>query len=184
MEKKMAGTTGSLIIITGPESTGKTTVAEALSRKFNGRLYPEYAREYIQKLDHKYTYSDIEQIANFQYLQFKEFKKNEQLSFFDTYLIITKIWFIWHANKYPLWIDNAIKETSGALYLICAPDIEWVHDSVRENGGTARLELFNLYKQELIKHNIAFKVITGQGELRLTNAERFVELYLNNDETK
>ena len=38
------------IIITGPESSGKTTLCNALSKHFNLPFSKEYAREYLEKL--------------------------------------------------------------------------------------------------------------------------------------
>ena len=54
------------IVITGPESTGKTTLAEALAQKLNALLIPEYARSYVEGLNRPYTYSDVEMIAQHQ----------------------------------------------------------------------------------------------------------------------
>lgn len=167
-----------LIIVTGPESTGKTTIAQSLAKLYSAGFYPEYAREYIQSIGHKYNYTDIENIAKNQYKQFVDFSLKKQLGVFDTYLIITKVWFLWHSKRYPDWIDKALFKTKGALYLLCAPDIEWVPDSVRENGGEARNQLFNLYRQELENYGLEYHIVTGDGNTRINNAIGFVENYL------
>ncbi len=52
-----------IIVITGAESTGKSTLTEALAKHFNVPYIPEIAREYIEKLPHKYNYRDVEIIA-------------------------------------------------------------------------------------------------------------------------
>ena len=172
-------TTGkNLIIVTGPESAGKTSVALKLAEKYGAGYYSEYARDYIQQLTRKYNYYDILAIANYQYEQFKTYCAKNELSIFDTYLIITKIWFLWHSNKYPDWIDNAITDTKKALYLLCAPDIAWEPDPVRENGGKARITLFNAYRTELENYGLDYRIISGEGELREMNAINFVEHYL------
>jgi NadR type nicotinamide-nucleotide adenylyltransferase len=181
MEKKMAAATGKFIIVTGPESTGKTTIAEKLAVHFQGKLYPEYARNYIEKLNRNYTYSDIEAIARYQYQQYELFVQDKKLSIFDTYLIITKVWFIWHASKYPVWLDKAIEQTSNALYLLCSPDIEWIPDNVRENGGAARLELFKQYTRELQYYGLNYQIITGQGDIRNENALHIAANYLKKE---
>ena len=51
------------ILITGPESTGKTELAYYLSRHTGGRVVPEYARKYVQNLQRPYTYEDVLTIA-------------------------------------------------------------------------------------------------------------------------
>lgn len=168
------------IIITGPESTGKTSIASALTAHYSGLLIPEYARSYVNELKTKYTYEDIVNIANWQFIQMKANKNkyDGQLVFFDTYLIITKIWLIWFAGKYPTWIDDAILDTCDSLYLLCATDIEWTPDSVRENGGEARERLFLEYKSELEKFKLNYVIVNGIDEQRITNAKNFVDDYL------
>lgn len=51
------------IAITGPESTGKSTLAQDLAIHFKAPFLKEYAREYIASLDRKYTYEDVLIIA-------------------------------------------------------------------------------------------------------------------------
>jgi NadR type nicotinamide-nucleotide adenylyltransferase len=178
MEKEMENPGENLIIVTGPESTGKTTLAQALAGKYKAELYPEYAREYVQNLNRDYEFADILKIAEYQYNQFKEFQSGNKIAIFDTYLIITKVWFLWHSNTYPDWLDKAIKNTKGALYLLCAPDIAWIPDSVRENGGEARKQLFDTYRKELENYGLTYKIVTGCDNDRFENAVSFVESYL------
>ena len=51
------------IVVTGPESTGKSTLCEQLAKKYNTTWVPEYAREYLLKLGRPYTYDDLLIIA-------------------------------------------------------------------------------------------------------------------------
>src|SRR5690606_19546165 len=46
------------IAIVGPESTGKSTISEALARHYDTVCVPEYAREYCRNLDRQYTLQD------------------------------------------------------------------------------------------------------------------------------
>jgi NadR type nicotinamide-nucleotide adenylyltransferase len=177
MEKTMVNSKNKLVIVTGPESTGKTSIALKLSEKFNGEYMPEYARSYISSLNRMYNVDDILHIAEYQKNDFDKVQalESDKYFFIDTYLIITKIWFLWHAGKYPLWIDKAIKSSNNCLYLLCAPDIEWQADGVRENGGENRMKLFEAYKQELINNKLPFQVVTGINGVRYENAVNFVK---------
>ena len=47
------------IVITGPESTGKSTLCEMLAQHYNTAWVPEYAREYLLKHGVTYTYDDL-----------------------------------------------------------------------------------------------------------------------------
>jgi nicotinamide riboside kinase len=51
------------IAIIGPESTGKSTLANQLSNELSFPLVPEFAREYLKNLNREYKYSDLSEIA-------------------------------------------------------------------------------------------------------------------------
>lgn len=171
-----------LVIVTGPESVGKSTVAVKLTQEYDGEYIPEFSRSYIEKLNRPYTYDDINHIATHQQktLEEKLQNSNKPVIFTDTHLIITKVWFLWHSNSYPPWIDAAIARTKNALYLLCAPDIEWLADSVRENGGKERIQLHKEYKGLLDASKLNYREVDGQGISRTNKAIKFVSEYLNN----
>lgn len=159
------------IAVTGPESTGKTTLAKQLAEWSNGQYIAEFAREYVEKLPHPYTFQDVETIARTQIEQYLETKTNhEKIFIFDTWLIITKVWFKWVFGVVPEWLENQIREFPIDLYLLCCPDLPWEADSVRENGGENRMKLYQEYRDELIRYGFSFVEISGSGELRLSNA--------------
>mgnify|MGYP006388881073 CR=1 FL=1 len=51
------------IAITGPESTGKTTLSEKLAQHFNTDFVPEYSRTYLENFEGQYTEEDVAKIA-------------------------------------------------------------------------------------------------------------------------
>ena len=51
------------IVITGPESSGKTTLAMSLATTFETAWVPEFARNYLEVLDSPYTLEDLVKIA-------------------------------------------------------------------------------------------------------------------------
>lgn len=164
------------IVITGPESTGKTVLCRQLAAHFSAPFVPEYAREYVVSLGRRYTYTDIEYIARKQTEIEKEFSLNARnYLFFDTYLIITKIWFQWCYNKYPKWIDTWLQASDVDLFLLCNTDIPWESDEVRENGGENRNTLFNLYLNEIKKYNFRYSIISETGTKRIENAIKAIE---------
>ncbi len=166
------------IVITGPESTAKSTLSEQLAKYFDGIFYPEYARKYLEEKSSTYSYDDVVNIAKGQLQQYKYSEVNTSgFYFFDTWLIITKVWFEWIYKKYPDWLEAEIQNCSIDLYLLCKPDIPWKPDPLRENGGEQRIQLFNTYKEELIKRNENFIEIGGLGEDRIQNAVKAVKEY-------
>ncbi|QQS51631.1 MAG: ATP-binding protein [Bacteroidota bacterium] len=169
-----------IVIVTGPESTGKTILTLGLAAHYKVSYIEEYARKYIENLNTKYTYSDIEHIACWQRDALENARKGNanKLWIADTYLIITKIWFLWVYGKYPQWIDPEIARTTHCLYLLCAPDIAWEPDPLRENGGENRLKLFEAYRHELESFRLDYRIVTGVEEERFINALNFTEQYL------
>ena len=168
------------IVITGPESTGKTNLATHLSKVFEGHYVAEYAREYISRLKSPYSYDDLLRIAMKQVSQQEESEKfTNGFVFFDTWLIITKIWFKEVYGHYPSWIDEKLSTVRMDLFLLCAPDIPWEPDPVRENGGERRIYLFNEYEKEIKKTSTDYRVITGSGEGRFQMAEKCIQNYFN-----
>lgn len=159
------------IAVTGPESTGKTTLAIQLAEWYNGQYIPEFAREYVEKLDHHYTFEDVEAIANAQVGQYLATNSGSgQLFFFDTWLIITKVWFRWVFGKTPDWLEEKIHQCPIDLFLLCLPDLPWEADTVRENGGENRLKLLDEYRKELNHYGFKFVEIGGVGDERLQSA--------------
>ena len=70
------------VAITGPESTGKSTLAQLLAKEYNTVFNPEYAREYIDNLSIPYSYQDVERIAIEQLLREKHIRaKGKQNTF-------------------------------------------------------------------------------------------------------
>ena len=159
------------IAVTGPESTGKTTLGNQLAEFYNGQCIPEFARDYVEKLPRHYTYDDVEAIAKIQVEQYVTTKSaSGQLFFFDTWLIITKVWFNWVFNKTPFWLEDRINDCPIDLFLLCLPDLPWETDPVRENGGENRLRLLDQYRNELQHYGFNFVEIEGIGEVRLKSA--------------
>ncbi|WP_291859900.1 ATP-binding protein [Marinilabilia sp.] len=166
------------IVITGPESTGKSVLTNSLAKHFGGLLVDEYARQYVESSGGRYTFEDVEEIGRVQIREYKQLSstagKND-LVFFDTFLIITKVWFQEVFFCCPVWIHQAIEEFNVDFALLCAPDIPWQDDGVRENPHR-RDYLYDCYYRELEYYNIPFTRVEGQGTDRFENAVRQISL--------
>jgi NadR type nicotinamide-nucleotide adenylyltransferase len=176
------------IAVTGPESVGKSTLSFQLAVHFNGQCIPEFAREYVSNLGRHYQYEDVETIARNQVDEYQRVNRlgvnNSAIVIFDTFLIITKVWFDVVYHRHPQWLNEAIQRCPMDFFLLCSPDIPWISDGIRENGDT-RDELFERYRQELDNYGFKYHIITGTGQNRLEMAISIVERYKNqlNDTT-
>ena len=168
------------IVITGTESTGKTELTSQLAAKYQFKLIPEYARTYIENLNSPYDLQDVINIAQKQVDQYNKVLQSGESVFFDTWLIITKVWLKVVYDAQVDWIDSTINERKIDLFILCSNDLPWVADSVRENGGEMRSRLFEIYRNELEKHELPYRVISGLGEERLKNAIFTIEDFFKN----
>lgn len=163
------------IVLTGPESTGKSVLSQQLAKRYNSLWLPEYARFYIAALKREYTYKDVLHIAKRQ-IQLEEelaLFPNEYL-FLDTDLIITKVWLEHVYNMVPKFIDDAIKRLPRHMHLLCDYDLPWEADPTRENPDKREF-FFNWYKRELQNYNIEFKLVSGSGSSRFDSALKCLE---------
>lgn len=144
--------------IIGPESTGKSTLANYLAHRYNGVLIPEYARDYMENLapSYEYTYNDVEAIARYQVQQMQSL--TDGILVFDTELIITKVWFLHKFGKCPDFVEQALRDFPMDVYLLCYPDMPWQPDPVRENPNI-RDYLFDWYEREIQALNIPYYII-------------------------
>lgn len=146
--------------IIGPESTGKSTLARYLAKRYNGTLVPEYAREYVErKGTTSVSYDELCDIAKH---QVEEIENNtSELVVYDTELVVTKVWFDYAFGSVPEWFNQAVTRYPMDVYLLTYPDLPWVPDPARSNGSDdIRLELFNRYEKEIQTLNIPYYIIT------------------------
>ena len=155
---------GYRIGIIGPEASGKTTLAQQLANRFAGVYIEEYARTYVMRkgsLD--ISYDELCSIAKHQIEEMKNLtakRSNSAAVFFDTELLVTKVWFSYAFHRVPEWLDQAILAYPMDLYLLTYPDLPWVQDGTRYNGSDAiRLELFDRYRQEIEALGIPYYII-------------------------
>lgn len=145
------------IIVTGPESSGKTFLCKALSQHFKINFSKEYAREYLHSLKRNYTQNDLLKIAK----QQLKAEKNKML--LDTDLITIKIWSNYKYGNCNNWILEQIEKQKKEkrFYLLCQPDIKWEEDPLRESPKN-RNELFEIYKKELKILDHDYCIIKGK----------------------
>ncbi len=163
------------IAIIGPESTGKSELSKKLADYFQCEWVPEFAREYVENLDRPYTFEDVCKIAENQIQQEVKYEKAEkEIVIFDTELIITKVWFLYCYNECPQFLQDQLDKKYFDMYLLCAPDLPWEPDPVREHGSD-RDYFFNWYKKEIEILNKPYFVVTGLGDERTKNAIDIIE---------
>ncbi len=164
------------IVITGPESSGKSTLVKELAAYYNTKYYPEYARTYTENLSRKYHFEDLVHIAKRQIKELSDtnIDKANRFIFYDTGLIITKIWFELVFKTVPDFLIKSLEEIKIDAYLLCYPDLVWQADKVRENSGSMRFKLFDRYRQEIQNYKCKYFIIKGKGLARFSAAQKYL----------
>jgi NadR type nicotinamide-nucleotide adenylyltransferase len=162
------------IAVTGPESTGKSTLASELATHYHTDWVPEYARDYLNKIDHPYTFDDVEKIAAGQIAREDKLASNpNKYLFCDTELIVIKIWMEYKYHKVPGWILQEIKSRQYDILFLCDIDIPWEPDPLRENPDLRRFFL-DWFIKELTLYKKRFVIISGDQKLRIGNAVKII----------
>ena len=161
------------IAITGPESSGKTSLAELLAEK-SGLVYvPEFAREYLMERGGKYQQEDLVQIALGQMKLWSEV--NSAGGFVaDTEMLVMKIWSDFKYGQTDQTILSLLERQQFDHYFLCYPDIPWEEDPLREHPEQ-RMELFELYLKELEDRKLPFTILKGDLSERLEACREILE---------
>jgi nicotinamide riboside kinase len=161
-----------IIVVTGPECSGKTTLARQLAEKLGEPWVPEYAREYLGNVNRPYVQEDLFEIAKGQMFAISKAElKAENWLVADTGPEVIQIW---HRDKFGPEPEELLQIAAAfepALYLLCKPDIPYVPDLLREDPFR-RDELFERYVELLRSTNV--QVMSGGAEKRLVDAMRVI----------
>jgi nicotinamide riboside kinase len=166
------------IAITGPESSGKSTLTAQLAKHYQTHWVPEYARTYLTFLDRPYTSDDVLLIAQRQLMLEEEIAgQTPGLLFADTEMIVIKIWYQHFYGPCPDWIQTAIDQNPYRHYFLTGIDFPWIPDGQREHPHL-RQYFFDLFSAEVQKTGIGYTILEGSQEERLLKAIETVEALL------
>jgi len=166
------------ILITGPESTGKSFLSKALAKHYNGRFVGEYAREYIGELNRDYNENDLLIIAKRQIaLEDTAKQKADGFLFCDTGLAVIDIWSQEKYKRTDNWIKEELDKRKYDLCLLCDIDLPWEYDPQRENPDD-RDRLLSLYRQSFTDRQMPYFMVKGIGKQRLINAVNIVNDFI------
>ena len=173
------------IVLFGPESTGKTTLGLDLAKYYKTSLVKEFARNYLQKKwDDKKMKCDKNDLIQIAIEQLKSenklSKKANKILFCDTNILVTKIWSETHFDGYcDPFLNKICNNTNYDLYILTDIDIPWEKDDLRDRPND-RKSMFNYYRDELVKNNLKFFLVSGSKEARLRKSilkiDKFISL--------
>ncbi|NRA11155.1 MAG: ATP-binding protein [Crocinitomicaceae bacterium] len=155
------------IAITGPESSGKTTLAVALASHYDVNVIPEYAREFLKDNGPEYTQPDLDDIAEGHAENLQIFyTEKSKINIVDTDFVVIKVRSEHKYNFASTYINELVSENHFDLHVLCAPDIPWEVDPLRENPDDRHI-LFEKYISVLNSFKKDFIIVNGSPEERL-----------------
>ena len=162
-------------MITGPESTGKSWLAQKLAAHYHTLWVPERARSYLEEVSRPYQESDLLKIAREQ-LELEDTLATQanQLLFCDTGLLVLKVWSEHSYGRCHLFILEQLRKRTYTHYLLPDIDMPWEPDPQREHPQL-REYFFNLYEKELQAWQKSYTIISGTGNERLQNAIKTID---------
>lgn len=157
------------VVVTGSESTGKTTLARALGRALGAPVAEEFVRAFAERKG-RIDFTDHGPIARGQIAsEDAAIAAANDLVILDTDLVSTVVYCEHYFGRCPAWIVDEARARAGDLYLLLQPDIPWVPDGVRDRGDR-RDEMHALFRDRLRDLGLAFAEIGGTADERLDRA--------------
>ncbi len=163
------------IVIFGPESTGKTTLARDLARHYDTVWVSEYARGYLNHKGARFEPDDFPLFVAGQHAAEDALARQaNRVLFCDTDALTTVIFHRLFYGMAPDALVAAADSRRYDLYLVLDVDVPWVADPQRDTVGD-RTALRDCYLDELDARNRPYVLIGGSWSDRFAAACRAVD---------
>ncbi|WP_339452638.1 AAA family ATPase [Pseudomonas sp. EA_5y_Pfl2_R50] len=170
-----------VVVLTGPESTGKSWLAAGIQQRFGGVRVDEYVRWFMEQNPRDTCLADIPEIAHGQ-LQWEDKARAQQapLLILDTHLLSNMLWSQTLFGDCPDWLETELLARHYDLQLLLSPEqIDWTDDGQRcQPDLKQRLAFFHATRDWLVQHQQTFQIIRGDWAERQAQAFAAVESLL------
>ncbi|VXD00439.1 N-acetylglucosamine-6-sulfatase [Pseudomonas sp. 8Z] len=171
-----------VVVLTGPESAGKSWLSGLIAERFDGRVVGEYVRYFIEQEQRDTCYADIPVIARGQ-LAWEDQARAQKpaLLILDTHLLSNIIWSRSLFGATPDWLEHELLSRHYDLHLLLDPrGVPWVQDGQRCQPVLADRQLFHdACQQWLQRTGQRFSAIDGNWQQRRQQALQQVETLLS-----
>lgn len=160
------------VVVTGPECTGKTTLARAIASRLDAPWVPEAARAYAEVRGGVLSAADVEPIA----IATRDALRRATAAgpavlVADTDLVSTVVYARAYYGSCPGWVEAECRAQLGNLYLLCATDLPWEADGVRDRPDERDREaMHEAFAATLRALGVRVVPVTGTGPARTAHA--------------
>lgn len=159
------------ILVTGPESSGKTTLCHKLANELlpNAIVRPEIARSYLEALNRPHNVQDLFNIWQEQITLEDQLVKECEFLICDTAHFVMGVWNHMLFQEKGLYTEQLINAYPAdyAKVFLCAPDLPWQPDPLRVNPDPKERQLlYDMYLELLKAHEMNYQFVFGFGEKR------------------
>lgn len=152
-------------VFLGGESSGKTTLAQAVAERLNSAFTLEYGRELWEEKDGELVFADMQKIAEVQIeREHRLARQAKEWLFCDTSPLTTSF----YSQSLFGAVSPVLEELSRRTYhqtFLCAPDFEFVQDGTRKSADF-RDEQHAWYLKHLAARKVPFVLLEGSPEHR------------------
>ena len=158
------------VCVTGPESTGKTTLAARLAAYYRTVWVPEASRIYAERKQSPLLVSDVAPIAREHVAMADEaVPAAGRLIVLDTDLLSTAVYSQHYYGVVPPEVKALERARRADLYLLCDVDVPWLPDGIRDRP-TNREAMLAVFREALETRKLRWTMITGDWETRWQTA--------------
>ena len=169
------------IVFLGAMSTGKSTITEALAKRYHTTFVSEYGRDYWaeHQVDRRIGFEDFDNIAVGHINREEQaFLKADKYCFVDTNAITTYMYALDYHGKAPKLLARLALENASRydLFFLCEDDIPY--DDTWDRSGDQKRQVF--HKQiiaDLKQRNIPYISLEGSLEKRMEKVDRILETF-------
>ncbi len=169
------------IVFLGAPSSGKTTIAKELAKRFNTEWMPEFGREYWDnnQVNRRLTLKQLSEIAE-GHLKREEEKisKSNKFLFIDTNAVTTYLFSLYYHGKSNQKIIKLAENSASKYDLVFVCDIDIPYENTWDRSGEVNREEFHKKTiAYLLERRIPFILLKGSLEERIKKVQEILRAF-------
>jgi len=176
MKMPVAGVDGiARIAILGAESSGKSTLSEALARRYDTVWVPEYLREFVEVQARVPREQDQFGIARTQLAREDAAASvARRYLFCDTTALMTALYSQVYWGRVDAQLAHLAARHAYTVTLVTAPDGPWEPDGLQRESEEVRQMVHRMLLETLATRGIAYTILAGDLPQRMAQVEQLL----------